>query len=112
MALNFETLAKESERRSKRAGVNREPYVYTTSEGQEVVFQFPKADAFLAIGKLERQDDVASQFEILLNGNQKAITALYRDFRDLDISALAVLQEDIWEFWGTDAQAVPGKSKG
>lgn len=111
MALNFEDLVKESERRSQSAGINNQPYLYTASDGTEVSIPFPKADVFMALSELD-DNQIASQFRILLSRNPKGLAALNRDLAKLDVSALSLLQESMWDFWNTDVNSVPGKSKG
>lgn len=111
MSLDFSALQKESDRRADEAGVNMKPYIYKASDGTKIEIPFPKGDAYMALGQVEERDQ-ATQFQILLDGNPKAYNTLMRDFSKLNVTAISIILEDIWEFWNTDIHTVPGKSEG
>lgn len=108
MALNYADLAKEAERRQKKSGVNAEPYVYVTRDDKKIEIPFPNSDVYMALSEVP-EGKIATQFRILLSSNPVAFREFIEDISELPVTALQVINEDMWSFWNTDITQVPGK---
>lgn len=111
MSLNFEDLLKEGELRDKESGVNNKPFPYKTSTGEEIHIPFPNAETYLALTKI-KPEALAEEFQILMSDSPSSFNALVRDMRKLPVSALPIIRERMWAFWGNDPHKPAGNSKG
>jgi len=110
MAVSFESLAREAERRVKRSRVRtREPYVLTLSDGTEIKIPYP--DAIKVAVSMENPE--ASPTVMLRNfmaddqaGYRRLIEEI--DATDQQFEFFSALTEDMWSFWGVEGG--PGKS--
>lgn len=110
MAVSFESLAREAERRVKRSRVRtREPYVLTLSDGTEIKIPYP--DAIKVALSMENPE--ASPTVMLRNFMADDTTGYRRlmeeiDATDQQFEFFAALTDDMWGFWGIEGG--PGKS--
>lgn len=104
MAVSFESLAQEAERRVKRSRVKtREPYVLTLSDGTEIKIPYP--DGIKVALSMENPE--ASPTVMLRNfmaDDQAGYRRLMEEIHSTNqqFEFFAALTEDMWNFWGVE----------
>ena len=93
MAVSFESLAQEAERRVKRSRVKtREPYVLTLSDGTEIKIPYP--DGIKVALSMENPEASPT---VMLRNFMEEIDSTHQQFE-----FFAALTEDMWNFWGVE----------
>lgn len=109
MAYDFNAFVKEAERRNKKNGTNNRPFEIKLSEGRTIKIEAPDATTFLALSDVP-EGNILQHFKILFGSNIKDYNALIEELDGHPFSLLAVILEEAYDHWGTEAPAT-GKSE-
>ena len=110
MAFKFKDFIEEGQRREKKRGVQRKPFEIELEDGDIVKVDFPDSNTFLTLAEVG-EGSPYKQMRAIFRKNPRGFQKVIEELEGTPVETIAVLMDEMWEFWDEDLNSTPGKSK-
>lgn len=103
MAVKWDDLVKQGNKKVERSKRSRKPYVLKFGDGEpDVVVKFPDGQRSM---DYEEAQSGKSQLKILLG---RDFFRVWEKFENVDVEVVSELIKSMWDHWDDDSDEVPG----